>query len=126
MKPLTVQPDQKDEKMNMLIAFSDDQSFGILKKVSEFAASQNLSQNICLPVSIVLNIKSKPQKSQASAQSGSAALILDFKFYHGASDSTMNTVDLGSEKEVLPITSKYVEVVVLLSGEPQATSLMKK
>lgn len=38
----------------------------------------------------------------------------------------MNTVDLGSEKEVLPRTSKYVEVVVLLSGEPKNTPDLKK
>jgi hypothetical protein len=59
MKSLIVEPDEKDEKMNILIAFSEDQSSEILKIISDYAASQNLSNNICLPVNIVLTVKSK-------------------------------------------------------------------
>ena len=118
MKSLNVKPDEKDEKMNILIAFSEDQSSGILKIISDYAASQNLSNNICLPVNIVLTVKSKQNQLLVYQQSISESTILDFKFLHGASDSTMSSIDLGNEKEMLPLTSKFVELLVLLSSEP--------
>jgi hypothetical protein len=38
----------------------------------------------------------------------------------------MSTVDLGNEQEMLPVTSKYVELLVLLSSEPQDSPDLKK
>jgi hypothetical protein len=55
-----IRPDD-DEEISYILALSDEQSQSVLSLVAQYATSQNLSGNLCLPVNVSLTVKQVKQ-----------------------------------------------------------------